>query len=238
MDEIACFDRHCSPGIYLRHVHHWATAQDRPFPLRAILAEKQAGTFGKLITAMDSYLLSREWQKISDATWWLNGSTVEARHQDACEIQAPGRFSSQAAHVYCDPNHIEDWALTPEFLAECPKFTTSVTTLGCNVGGLKRIPLGSREAWYERVDTITSFIIQGWHDACLFSVGGPSQWAYLITAPAVWRDEITDSCLKASARMEGATASPQVAWLKADPDLYRSLQDYLFLTKEELKGAA
>ena len=118
-------------------------------------------------------------------------------------------------------------------LASAPKFTTSLSTLGCNVGGMKRLDLDKRELWFDRINMVTSSIVQPWHDACLFSVGGADQWAYLVTAPTKWRDRITSECLAAASKMEGREADPQIAWFKQDPAAFLALQQYLFLTKAE-----
>ena len=60
------------------------------------------------------------------------------------------------------------------------------------------------------------------------------QWAYLITAPVKWRDEITHECLKAASKLEKKiTAPPQVVWRKDDPSGFYQLQRFLFLTKDE-----
>lgn len=235
--DYSIFERHCSPGIYLKHLTVWANRK-RVMPLRLVMSEKQAATFATLQNSTSEYMDRQGWQSVERGIWRNGSASAQLLHCDARDVSPPGRGRGHAAHIYCDPNHIESWALTPEFLHSCPSFTTSVSTLGCNVNGLKRIELDRRELWYERINQLTSALVRSWHDACLLSVGDCSQWAYLITAPVKWREKVTTTCLKAAARIEGRKAQPQLVWMGQDPDGYRRLQDYLFLTHNERKVAA
>lgn len=216
----------CSPGIILKHAYFLAS-KARPGSMRArvLLIEKQDLTFESLAANVKRGMDDLHQHPLPN---WLK---VDLQHSDAKEFE----FSAgvDAAFLYNDPNHIEDWCLTAEMLASAPRFTTSLSTLGCNVGGMKRLDLDRRELWFERINLVTASIVQPWHDACLLSVGGADQWAYLITAPAKWRDRITADCLAAASKMQGREADPQVAWFKQDPAAFLFLQKYLFLTKAE-----
>lgn len=231
------FDQHCLPGIYLRHLNAWA-ARRHAQPIRLVMSEMQPSTFSSLRANSASYLLANGWDEVENDLWRKGSATVQFRRCMAQEVPPPGIASNQATHVYADPNLIQDWALAPEFIAGCPPFTTSITTLGCNVGGSKRLPYEERLKWYDRVNQVTEAIVKSWHDACLLSVGGASQWAYLITAPSKWRDKTTETCLRAARQIEGRNAKPQIAWMNTDPSGYARLLDVLFLTKKELEAAA
>lgn len=185
------------------------------------MLEKQHETWLELLANIQSQYDNEEVM--------INALCADSKTYDFSELD----FEDQAVFIYNDPNHIEDWCLTPQILASAPKFTTSLSTLGCNVGGMKRLDLDKRELWFDRINMVTKSIVQPWHDACLLSVGGADQWAYLITAPAKWRDQITSDCLAAASKMEGREADPQIAWFKQDPSAFLSLQKYLFLTKAE-----
>ena len=216
----------CSPGIILKHAHFLASkANPGSMRARVLLIEKQDLTFESLTANVKRGMGDLHQQPLPN---WLN---VDLQHSDAKQFKFPAGVD--AAFLYNDPNHIEDWCLTAEMLASAPRFTTSLSTLGCNVGGMKRLDLDRRELWFERINLVTASIVQPWHDACLLSVGGADQWAYLITAPAKWRDRITADCLAAASKMQGREADPQVAWFKQDPAAFLSLQKYLFLTKAE-----
>ena len=213
------FRKGCSPGIILHHAEYLATQTH--VQANVLLLEKQEATYLELVANI------KDQQPNFKGYALLNAFCCDSKSWDFSESPA------DAAFLYNDPNHIEDWCLTPEMLASAPKFTTSLSTLGCNVGGMKRLDLDKRELWFDRINMVTSSIVQSWHDACLLSVGGADQWAYLVTAPTKWRDQITSDCLASASKMEGREADPQIAWFKQDPAAFLALQQYLFLTKAE-----
>lgn len=215
----------CSPGIILKHAYWIACNTKTILDTQVLFIEKQPATYDALSTN-----ITAGWQKmLVKPTKWHIG--ISAKCQDAKDFLFPKW--ADAAFIYNDPNHIEDWCLTPEMLASAPEFTTSLSTLGCNVGGMKRLDLDRRELWFDRINMVTSSIVRPWHDACLLSVGGADQWAYLVTAPTKWRDQISGDCLAAAGKMEGREADPQIAWFKQDSAAFLALQQYLFLTKAE-----
>lgn len=213
------FRKGCSPGIIL-HNANFVAKETRVSP-SVLLLEKQHGTWLDLLANIE-----RNYEQNEDVM--VNALCVDSKSYDFHELN-----SADAVFLYNDPNHIEDWCLTPEILSKAPKFTTSLSTLGCNVGGMKRLDLNKRKLWFDRINMVTSSIVRSWHDACLLSVGGADQWAYLITTPAKWRDSVTSNCLAAASQMQGREADPQIAWFKQDPAAFLALQQYLFLTKAE-----
>lgn len=213
------FKKGCSPGIILHHAKYVAN-KTRVSP-SVLFFEKQHGTWIRLLANIDH---NYEQNK---------GVMVNALCADSKSYDFYDFNSTDAVFLYNDPNHIEDWCLTPEILAKAPKFTTSLSTLGCNVGGMKRLDLNKRKLWFDRINMVTSSIVRSWHDACLLSVGGADQWAYLITTSTKWRDQVTSNCLAAANEMQGREADPQIAWFKQDPAAFLALQKYLFLTKAE-----
>jgi hypothetical protein len=218
------FTRGCSPGIILKH-SKWIAERTSVQP-KALFIEKQEITYERLRSNLEQSFQDLQLDRLGDRI------CVDAKCMNSKEFIFPNGIVD-ASFIYNDPNHIEDWCLTPELLGSVPRFTTSLSTLGCNVSGLKRIDLHRRREWFYRVELISETILQRWHDACLFSVGGADQWAYLITAPAVWRDAITQNCIKAATKIEGREAEPQIAWRKADPFAFYQLERFLFLTKQE-----
>lgn len=226
------FNDGCSPGIFLRHIHWLATKTTRPVQL--IGCEKQAITHAELVRNTTEWLENAGWQQVDRGIHAHAAALIKYMHANAQDVRPPGISRNASCFIYNDPNHIEDWSLTPAFVQNCPKFTTSLSTLGCNVGGLKRIEEDKRREWFIRVEVLCDALLQRWHDACLFSVGGADQWAYLITAPEKWRDEITKECLLAASKLEKKiTAPPQVVWRKLDPSGFYELERFLFLTKDE-----
>jgi len=228
------FEKGCSPGICLKHVN-WICENTKAQGVY-IGIEKQAATFANLASAVQPWLIERGWQEYNENFHFKGSSRIRLYNANSTEadvfsVSAPG--ASIGSFLYNDPNHIEDWCLTPELLRSAPTFTTSLSTLGCNVGGLKRIDLDRRREWFYRVELISETILQGWHDACLLAVGGADQWAYLITAPAKWRDRITQDCITAATKIQGREAEPRIAWRKQDPAAFYQLERFLFLTKQE-----
>jgi len=213
------FRKGCSPGIILHHAEYLATKTC--VQANVLLLEKQEATYLELVANIKSQ--QSDFKGYASLNVFCRDSKTWDFYQNFTD----------AAFLYNDPNHIEDWCLTPAMLATAPKFTTSLSTLGCNVGGMKRLDLDKRELWFDRINMVTGSIVQPWHDACLLSVGGADQWAYLVTAPTKWRDQITSDCLAAASKMEGREADPQIAWFKQDPAAFLALQQYLFLTKAE-----
>lgn len=217
----ADFHQGCSPGIITKHAE-WISLNTN-VAANVLLIEKQEKTYATLASNLRNQALPRD-AKSSLFIELHCGNSKEFRF-----VQAP----ASGAFIYNDPNHIEDWCLTPELLHSAPKFTTSLSTLGCNVGGMKRLDLDRRREWFYRVELISETILQGWHDACLLAVGGCDQWAYLITAPAKWRDRITQDCMTAATKIQGRDAEPRIAWRNQDPSAFYQLERFLFLTKQE-----
>ena len=224
----------CSPGIMLHHAKFFGTRNKKPLVVNGF--EIQPETWVRLQSNLRRELECNGWQKTeNDAPCWEFGSAKAQYHCVDAKAKVPhpeAQLSTSAVFIYNDPNSITQWCLAEEFMDLCPKFTTSLSTLGCNANGLKRAPRATREQWFERTELIAS-ALQHWHDLCLFSVGNADQWAYLISAPLEWRERITADCHKAHAK-SGIAKKPEVEWLKADSDAFRRLERKLFLTKTEL----
>lgn len=196
-----------SPGILLRHRD---LARRNGSDVRVVLVERNASTFATLE------------QEHPGADHLIHGDSRE-----------PGTVPvlwrpSDYVFVHNDPNSIADFALAPELVAALPRFTTTLSTLGCNVGGLKRLPLSERQGWYEHVNTVTR-TMGYWHDAMLVRVDrDDAQWAYLLTWPAKWRHRAN---LRVAAAFRGVEVD--VAWARQEPHLFAAVCDLLFLQKKE-----
>jgi hypothetical protein len=138
-----------------------------------------------------------------------------------------------AAFIHADPNLISDWPINPELLLNVPKYTTMLITLGCNVGGLKRLRSDDRKVWFDNLDNILTFL-PGWHDALLVVLrGDKAQWAYLITGPKIWHDKgiyIADATKSFSYWKPGI----DLIQYKENHKEFIIARDRLFLTKNEL----
>ena len=136
--------------------------------------------------------------------------------------------------IHNDPNKVSDFAITGELLKLLPRYTTSLSTMGCNVSGLKRLPLSDRQGWFSNVDLLIDAVNSvKCHDAHLVSLHqDKAQWAYLVTNPRKWNDEICQDVEKAFGYW---TKGLDSAWLSS-PDQFNNLVRTLFLTKKELEG--
>jgi hypothetical protein len=156
------FTEGCSPGIFLKHMD-WLM-QKSSTPVQMIACEKQASTHAALLRNTSEWLSATGWQSKAPGIHFKDAGRglVEYRHQNAADLIPPGIQRDATCFIYNDPNHVEDWCLTGEFMRCCPKFTTSLPTLGCNVGGLKRIEESKRREWFMRVEVLCESLLQTW----------------------------------------------------------------------------
>lgn len=128
--------------------------------------------------------------------------------------------------VFNDPNHAAGFAITDQVAAQLPQYTTTMSTLGCNVGGLMRSTANERGLWHGNVHRVVSHMRRH-YDALIVQIpGDSSKWAYLLTGPSVWRrDYVKDA----------ARAFPQIvpAWLRTDPAEFNAICIDLFTTRKE-----
>jgi len=228
------FSKGCSPGIMLRHAGLLG-AKPIKFKLSLNGFEIQSETYVRLLSNLQRELAATGWDRNPDSLdTWTKGN-VRACYQCAdatgCRPPEDALRSDSIVFIYNDPNSIKDWSLTPEFIMACPPRTTTLSTLGCNAGGLKRASREKREEWFEHTELIAG-ALQPWHDLCLYSVGNASQWAYLISAPKEWRSRITEECKQAHQK-SGVSRPPEIAWFRESASAFRDLEEKLFLTKEE-----
>ena len=202
--ESSDFSRNTSPGIIEKH-SQWLSG--RGVKTNVSLYEKSAKNFAKL----------------------KNKTSLYVENQDA--MLAPVSWNQDdLLFISNDPNTIESWAL-PLALNHAPKLTTVFSTLGCNVGGLKRLPIENRRLWFDHVKKQIS-LAQKWHDVLIVTLDGDAaQWAYLVNSPDKWRDELEKSFIKAFNFYEKGLS---MAWHNRDNERFRDITNHLFLTKKEL----
>jgi hypothetical protein len=199
------FSKSTSPGIFNRHLEF---LESKGIETRSAFYEKTPGSVELLRLALP------------------NRNVIHGDSKDMTPIWGPG----DVLLVSNDPNTINEWAL-PDALAAAPQLTTIFSTLGCNVGGLKRLPFEQRQAWYSHVRAQIS-LLQGWHDAYLVTLkGDAAQWAYLVNAPKKWRD-VTEKAFASA--FNGSKYEVEGAWFKQDRANFLAIVDYLFKTKKEL----
>lgn len=200
-----------SPAIITKHLDF---ASQRGVWVNSILIEKNAATIDELRANVPR----RSWCEIvnSDARDWV----------------CPQLKDRQAVFVHSDPNHIEDWPMTPEFVANLTETTTMLATLGCNVGGLKRLSRDQRMGWYEHVARCVENM-PSYHDAVLVRLDGDqANWAYLLRLPTKWCRQTVEYILKSGKKY--TEYDLDVASLRGSRESFERIQDMLFQTKKEL----
>lgn len=201
----------CSPRIMLRHAS-WLRRQGNR--AHVLLIERNDSTYDILrdnvrVGADDRIICadSREPGTVPLGLWTRNS----------------------AVFVHNDPNSIKDFALSGNLIANLPRHTTTLSTLGCNVGGLKRLDPAERRAWFDHVQRVITMMPSN-HDALLIALNGDdAQWAYLLTGPAVWRNRYESDVAKAFDWHKGVSHS----WFRTEPGGFNRMCDELFLTRTE-----
>jgi hypothetical protein len=203
----------CSPSIMTKHFS-FLKRHNTTIDAELILVEKDRNTFDILSSC---------------------GYPATLHHCDAGTMACPpARYDEySAAFIHIDPNHVNDWPLSDDFARNLPKYSTMLITLGCNVGGLKRLPMSARQAWFDKMDKVLDRL-PSWHDALLVALkGDKAQWAYLITGPTKWHNEgryMKDAASAFSYWKHGL----EMVRYGTDPEGFFAVRDRLFFTKEEM----
>lgn len=223
----------CSPGI----AAHMASRNKRA---RVRLYEKNKEAFQRLIEN-----LARELPRLGygqrDETEWQHTateSTVRAACGDARELE---KFTDLRPHewvyVYNDPNNMNGWVLDVELfaslLADGRRFGSSMSTMGCNSGGLKRLDLQPhRSIWFDHINHAKRIIAKHPRlDLILFeALNDASQWAYLLLTPVAWTTKNIDLMTRQFSRHSLAVAA--CSWRTAPTEFDETCRR-LFLRKSE-----
>jgi hypothetical protein len=139
--------RNCSPGLMAFHALYVNGAQ-RPKPIDVYLYENKRTTFNELEHNLDRHLPGMDYRRDGDD--WVCGAVrihvVAGSGEDAL-LDVVDR--STAVLVSNDPNAITTWAMRPTFAMEVRERTShfqTINTMGCNVGGLKRLDRTTRDS--------------------------------------------------------------------------------------------
>lgn len=227
----------CSPFIIMKHCE-WLHRSNSRCTAKSVFIEKDASTYETLIDNSAKYVTCTEFRK----RWANNKDSNSLLHSarflnlDARQIRINAPHERQAVFINCDPNSIAELPCAPQLVASLTPMTTMTITLGCNTGGLKRMPLDKRQEWFDYIDILID-AMPSWHDAILIEVvRDAAQWAYLTRLPAKWTEDVAESCVKRGGRhfVHGV----QVESLRRSKDRFSRMRDRLFLTKKELKDAS
>ena len=155
---------------------------------------------------------------------------LELIHGDARDFKLRAK-PGQAVFIHADPNSLKDWPVTPELAGSLTASTTFLATLGCNVGGLKRLGFDEhRRQWYEHIRHL--LVVPPWHDVQLYVLNrDKAQWAYLLRVPSAWATNTARTvCAYGTLHWPNGL---RFASCRDDPDNFAALIDELFLTRKE-----
>lgn len=210
-------DHQSSPRIIAKHCNFLAR---RGFSVRCVFIEKQAATFESLEASMDAVDMA---------------FPCELRNADATEYRFVPSCEKQAVFINCDPNSIADLPFSEVLAKSLTPTTTMTLTLGCNVGGLKRLRREQREEWFQYISVMIE-IMPSWHDALLVALeNDDAQWAYFTRLPKVWTEQQVSAIAS-----KGQTLFPRgvrVESLHKNRQGFYDLVNRLFLTKSEMQNA-
>jgi len=152
-------------------------------------------------------------------------------HQDAREFRFSKTANHQAVFIHADPNHVADMPISKELAESLTDYTTFLMTLGCNVGGIKRLPQEQRNEWFRYVNLMCDRM-PDWHDALLISLNrDKSQWAYLLCVPSKWSEETVVRLKKEGDKRWANGVS--IGSYRNSFSRFREIEKELFLTRLE-----
>jgi len=200
-----------SPAIMLKHRDYARQKLHRADDqVRVALIEKD----------YDTYLELKKNHPTADHALYADARDIAALVEPLWDRQT-------CVFILNDPNNVHQWALTAPWVTRLPRLTTTMSTLGCNVGGLKMLKPEKREEWFHHVGCITA-TLSDHQDALLISLTSDSnQWAYLISGPERWREEYQRDAEKA---FQGHDL--ETAWA-SDHKHFDDLTNRLFRTRKE-----
>lgn len=233
-DTLDGWRRNCSPGLLAYH------GRNAFIPTRIDLYEKMPATFDLLVTNLDRYLPILGYDLVNGVWMHQNGLTTLHLHQeDGANASLAGIDRSTAVLVTHDPNHMRDWAMRTTFASEIRAQTMwlrSISTMGCNVGGLKMLPFSERKLWFDNVRHIAAALYLH-HDLYVAAIeGDAAQWAYLVETSRLetHKDRIELDVEKAF-KKHGFDLN--CAWLRDEQAAFIAILKQLFLTKTERSAA-
>ena len=210
----------CSPGIIWKHAT-WFKDRMGENSVVVILVEKDRATYD---------LLRQKYESLGACV--IHGDSSEQSTIDLIKKYLFSKISpSSPVLIHHDPNVVTNWCLSRNYL-DISNYATAMVTMGCNVGGVKRLPLPDRMEWYKNFADLTDHALatNGRLDVCLSALKkDSSNWAYAVSAPSVWKDKVEVTVKNAFKDWKNGI---EIEWMNSNPE-FNTLIDKLFLTKEE-----
>lgn len=218
----------CSPGILAYH------AARSMKPVEIVLHEIQPATYDRLLGNLAQHLPSIGFTKDGEERWRIGDKvTITAINASGHDADATGIRRTDAVLVFNDPNAITEWAMRGTFAQEIADRTwcfRSLSTMGCNPAGIKRLDLQERRAWFDLVNAQQT-TLPHYRDLLLAAIErDDAQWAYLLCTSNKWREK-TEAVVKTAFRRTGRTT--EMKWHGVDTLGFEETKRRLFLTKRE-----
>jgi hypothetical protein len=234
-----------SPMLFAKHGLY--RSSERQVPIDIFILEKAGNTYATLLNNLTTEMQMLQvrgvsYTKVSDWEWSSTDGLTSfmAMNADARSIDFVGLGEGAFIFLNNDPNGVHDWALKCESLItpiSNGSRLTSMTTMGCNVGGLKRIDRKERDKWAMTVGDMNAIVDKlGTMDNLLVEIlSDPSQWAYLLTFPFKWIDEE-----KAKIRriFEASGLRINMYSARSEAEEFKLCMDRKFKTTKERRDAA
>jgi hypothetical protein len=230
----------CSPGIIARHATHAARGGRR---VHVWGHEKATGTFGTLVESLKMHMPEFGYRLATDdENLWIyehpqnNGSVqYHVRNIDSSIVEFDHIGQKSLVFIVNDPNNINAWAANAGTIRPMVQRGARVTTLhtmGCNVGGLKRLSYNDRMGWQRYVNEVLTYL-DGSRQTCFIACldGDDSRWGYLVTYPKSWSEKLCND-------MRSSFSNHRLPLRIAEhgTDEFNDILDYLFLTRDEMNA--
>lgn len=222
----------CSPGILARY------AARSTKPVEITLHEIQPATYYRLLTNLADQLPALGYEKDGENRWRASNASLHAVNASGATADVSYLRNSDAVLVFNDPNAITEWAMRPTFAEEVKAQRVwcfrGLSTLGCNVAGIKRLDLDERRHWFSLIG-FEQQALPSYRDLLLAGIDrDESQWAYLLNTPTGWRGTTESFVRSAFGRVGREIVSN---WYRGDPAGFEAAKRSLFMTKKELREA-
>lgn len=226
--------QNCSPGILAHH------ARRAVKPLAVTLFEIKPATYDRLLASLEAEMPRLGY--VGSGAFWRHGENTHVEFRavagSGADVDVSHILRTDAVLVSNDPNAITDWAMRPGLAQEIDKRTPwfrSISTMGCNTAGLKRLERSEREGWFDLLSD-QEIALPDHRDLLLAAIQrDDAQWAYLLCEPVKWRDRV-DRTVVAEFQKHGKEVDR--TWFGTQRAEYEQAKRRLFLTRSERKGDA
>jgi len=225
-----------SPGIVIGQAAEVIGTKDLGEAL-VLLYERKSSTYAKLITNLSKHLGQPELTDGGAMKFEYRGVVVIAYREDGRNARVDFLRKKDCVFVFNDPNSIQGWAMRSTMAAEVRKqgawMLTTFSAIGFNACGDKAwVPREIREeTWRGHLQAVKDNL-SGHQDLILAAIRNEAeQWAYAVTPPKIWRNEI-ESLLRKAFREE-VGREMDVSWWRVNQDGFIDMEDSLILTKKE-----